>query len=118
MYPTLYHFFFDAFGWDWPFLKLLNSFGFFVAMAFVTASYLLKLEMKRMEKKGVFLPYPVQQITGAGPQWGEIVTNGVFGFILGWKIVFVLINGQKLFAHGMAQKALFSSEGYVWLGLL
>jgi hypothetical protein len=95
MYPTLYHFFFDAFGLDWPALKLLNSFGFFVAMAFVTASYLLKLEMKRMEKKGIFLPYPVQQITGAGPQWGEIITNGIFGFILGWKIIYVLFNGQK-----------------------
>jgi prolipoprotein diacylglyceryltransferase len=118
MYLTLYHFFFDSFGLDWPALKLLNSFGFFVAMAFLTASYLLKLEMKRMEKKGVFLPHPVQQITGAGPQWGDIITNAIFGFIFGWKIIYVLVNGQKLFAHGMAQRALFSSDGYVGWGLV
>jgi prolipoprotein diacylglyceryltransferase len=118
MYPTLYHFFLDAFGLDWSALKLLNSFGFFVAMAFITASYLLKLEMKRMEKKGIFLPHPVKQITGAGPNWSEIITNAIFGFVLGWKIIYVLVNGQKLFAHGMAQKALFSSDGYIGWGLL
>ena len=35
MYPTLYHAFLDLFGVELPFLKFLNSFGFFVALAFV-----------------------------------------------------------------------------------
>ena len=83
MYPTLYHAILDLFGWDIPFLKLLNSFGFFVAMAFVTASYILKLEMKRMENLGVFPSQKVKVIIGSGPDWTEIVTNGIMGFLMG-----------------------------------
>jgi phosphatidylglycerol:prolipoprotein diacylglycerol transferase len=122
MYPTLYHAFLDLFGIDIPFLKLLNSFGFFVALAFITASYILKLEMRRMETLGIFPNQKIKVIIGAGPDWAEIVTNGVVGFIMGWKIVYLLWNSKKLFAHGMAQRALFTADGYlVWgviLGLL
>jgi phosphatidylglycerol:prolipoprotein diacylglycerol transferase len=53
LYPTLYHFFYDAFGFDWPWAKLLNSFGFFVALAFVAASMLLSKELKRKESLGL-----------------------------------------------------------------
>ena len=118
MYPTLYHAFLDLFGLDFPFLKLLNSFGFFVALAFITASYVLKLEMKRMEKMGIFPSQKVKVTIGAGPEWTEIVTNGVMGFLLGWKVIYLLVNSEKLFAHGLAQRALFTSEGYVGLGLI
>ena len=41
MYPTLYHAFLDLFGVDIPALKFLNSFGFFVAVAFVFAHWTL-----------------------------------------------------------------------------
>ena len=37
MYPTLYHALLDLMGLDLPFLKFLNSFGFFVAVAFFVA---------------------------------------------------------------------------------
>jgi phosphatidylglycerol:prolipoprotein diacylglycerol transferase len=118
MYPTLYHAFLDLFGLDFPFLKLLNSFGFFVALAFIIASYILKIEMKRMEKHGVFPDQKVKIVIGAGPEWTEIITNGIMGFLLGWKVIYLLVNSEKLFAHGLAQRALFTSEGYVVLGVL
>ena len=118
MYPTLYHALLDLFGLDLPFLKLVNSFGFFVALAFVTASILLKVEMKRMEQKGIFPAQRVKQVIGSGPQWGEILTNAVLGFFLGWKMIFLFVNSEVIFAHGMAQKALMSGDGYPLLGLL
>ncbi len=118
MYPTLYHAFLDLFGVDIPFLKLLNSFGFFVALAFITASYILKLEMRRMETLGIFPNQKIKVIIGAGPDWTEIITNGIVGFIMGWKIVYLLWNSKQLFAHGMAQRALFTTEGYVIWGVV
>lgn len=118
MYPTLYHALLDLLGLDLPFLKLVNSFGFFVALAFITASVLLKMEMKRMEQKGVFPVQKVKQILGAGPQWSEIITNAVLGFFLGWKMIFLFVNSNEIFAHGMAQKALMSGDGYPLLGIL
>ena len=42
MYPNLYFAFLDLLGWDLPALKLINSFGFFVALAFLVAHALLK----------------------------------------------------------------------------
>ena len=43
MYPTLYHALLDLTGLDLPGLKFLNSFGFFVALAFMAASWTLFL---------------------------------------------------------------------------
>ena len=53
MYPTIYHALLDLFGLDWSWTKLLNSFGFFVALAFVAANYTLTLELKRKEREGL-----------------------------------------------------------------
>jgi len=49
MYPTLYHALLDLTGLDWPVLKFLNSFGFFVALAFVGAYLTLVAELRRKE---------------------------------------------------------------------
>jgi len=53
MYPTLYHAFYDWFGVEWSWAKMLNSFGFFVALAFIAASYTLTSELNRKESLGL-----------------------------------------------------------------
>ena len=45
MYPNLYFAFLDLLGWDLPALKLINSFGFFVALAFLVAHACTKLSV-------------------------------------------------------------------------
>ncbi len=52
MYPTLYHFFYDVFGIDIPFLTRLKTFGFLVALAFITANYFFQKEVKRRTSLG------------------------------------------------------------------
>ena len=47
MYPTLYHALLDLTGIEWCFLRFLNSFGFFVALAFIAAHWTLSLELRR-----------------------------------------------------------------------
>ena len=56
MYPNLYYIFKDWFGIDWAFLKILNSFGFFVAIAFIVAAWIMTIELKRKQRLGLFVP--------------------------------------------------------------
>ena len=69
MYPTLYHAFLDLFGWELAPLKLVNSFGFFVALAFVAASAVLKREMQRLTALGHFQSRSETVVVGEGPHW-------------------------------------------------
>ncbi|MFN5477047.1 MAG: hypothetical protein ACK484_10720 [Sphingobacteriales bacterium] len=54
MYPNLYYFLKETFGGEpWGFTKYINSFGFFVAISFVLAAWLLSRELRRKEKQGL-----------------------------------------------------------------
>jgi phosphatidylglycerol:prolipoprotein diacylglycerol transferase len=52
MYPNLYYAFKDLFGVEWTFLRFVNTFGFFVAIAFILAAIILAKELKRKSKQG------------------------------------------------------------------
>ena len=119
MYPTIYHALLDLFDLDWPWTKLLNSFGFFVALAFVISSYTLSRELKRKEEEGLLKPEKRKLVTGKGPDWMDILTNAFLGFIMGWKFIYLFLNSSRLFQPGETpQQHIFSSEGYWMLGLL
>jgi len=47
MYPNLYYVFKDIFGVEWNFLRVANTFGVFVAIAFIVAAIVLVAELKR-----------------------------------------------------------------------
>ena len=119
MYPNLYFLFQDLFGWQIPALKLVNTFGLMVALAFVAASGLLKRELKRKESEGLIAPTEKKTMVGkpAGPlAW---VSSGFLGLILGWKVLWLLWNAGDLFAGGgPPQQHLFSGEGYPLIGIL
>lgn len=118
MYPTIYHALLDLFGIDWGWTRLLNSFGFFVAIAFVVASYLWGQELKRKAKEGHFKPTKKLIVKGGKPDWVEVGTSGVMGFIMGWKFIYLAIHGSELFASGSnPQRFLFSWDGSWLLGL-
>ncbi len=117
MYPTLYHAFFDLFGWDMPALKLINSFGLFVALAFVTAAATLKLEMDRKQKLGIFEASTVTVQSGGPVSIVEWLTQGLIGFLIGWKFIYLFYNSKELFSSGIPQSHLFSLEGNVGLGI-
>lgn len=94
MYPTLYHAILDLTGLDLPFLKFLNSFGFFVAVAFILASWTLGLELKRKGLEGIIKPTTRKVTVGLPATPAELITNGVLGFLLGWKGLYLLIHFQ------------------------
>jgi len=114
MYPNLYYFFKDVFNVSWPFLKIINSFGFFVAISFLAAAWLLIKELKRKQGEGIFT-YTEQTITVGQPAgFGELLTNFVLGFIFGYKIVGIFFVAN---AFADPQAYIMSGNGNFPIGL-
>ena len=116
MYPNLYYAFKDIFGVQWNWLRVFNSFGFFVAIAFIAAAIVLTKELKRKERLGV-LHYEEQAITVGKPaSIGELLLNFILGFLLGYKIIGLFVSDSALAQD--PQAFIFSSEGSMPIGLL
>lgn len=119
MYPNLYFAVKDLFGIEIPFFKLINSFGFFVAMAFLVAGYFLKKEVIRRTEIGTFTPTYAKELTGAPASISGILGQAGIGFLFGWKFLYLAINAESLFQGGiLPQSLLFSLDGSIILGFL
>jgi phosphatidylglycerol:prolipoprotein diacylglycerol transferase len=114
MYPNLYFLIRDIFGIQLSGLQLVNTFGFFVALAFVGSGFVLHSELKRKEKLGEFIPIEEEVIIGAPASWGELATSVVFGFLFGYKLL-----GAFLIEDALTNPQLFilSSQGSVGAGI-
>jgi prolipoprotein diacylglyceryl transferase len=115
MYPNLYYLIEDFFGIKLNALKLVNSFGFFVAIAFVAAGYVLYAELKRKEALGEFSATEESLVVGAPASTSELISNFLFGFIFGYKIIgaFTIPN-----ALNNTQAFILSLQGNAVAGLL
>lgn len=87
MYPNLYYAFNDIFGVKWTWLKLVNSFGFFVALSFIISAWVLTLELKRKQQQGLFIHTEETITIGAKASFSELFLNFVLGFIFGYKLI-------------------------------
>lgn len=118
MYPNLYFAFLDLLGWELPGLKLINSFGFFVALAFIVGARIIKVELARKEREGLFTPGEETVVIGAPVSWMDVGLQALTGFIFGWKFVYLLLNAEVLFAGGgLPQAHLFNGQGSIGWGL-
>jgi prolipoprotein diacylglyceryl transferase len=115
MYPNLYYLVQDLLGLKLNALKLVNSFGFFVALAFVASGYVLYKELKRKEALGEFTAIQETFIVGEPASINELFTSFFFGFLFGFKIVgaFVIEN-----ALNNTQAFILSLEGSWGAGIL
>jgi prolipoprotein diacylglyceryl transferase len=91
MYPNLYFAFKDLFGVEWGPLRFVNSFGFFVAIAFILAAVFLSMELRRKSRQGLLTPTEMQIMVGQPATIGEIALNFLLGFLLGYKIIALFI---------------------------
>jgi phosphatidylglycerol---prolipoprotein diacylglyceryl transferase len=114
MYPTISDFIKDAFGINLP--LPIQSFGFFVAISFILAAYLLLLELKRKEKEGIISAQIKQILIGKPASTTELIFSGLIGFILGYKIFGIFLNYSFFAAN--PQYFVFSSEGNFLGGIL
>lgn len=115
MYPNLYYFLKETFNIEpWGFTQFINSFGFFVALSFLLAAYLLTLELKRKEKEGILQYSEDKIIVGAPISAGEIISGFLFGFIVGYKLLGIFLNTEDVHP----QEYIFSSKGSIPGGLV
>jgi phosphatidylglycerol:prolipoprotein diacylglycerol transferase len=116
MYPTIYDLVLDLFGLSIPVLKLVQSFGFMVAMAFVAASYTLSLELRRKERDGLLVPFTETVWTGKKSTTIDKVVSGIIGFLLGYKFIGLMFDFDVAIAN--PQKFILSGQGSILGGFI
>ena len=115
MYPNLYYIFKDWFGVQWESLKLFNSFGLMVALAFLAAAWVLSSELRRKERLGLLLPREESIVVGKPATLSELIFNFFIGFLFGYKLVGLVFSRPE----GMdPQRYIFSSEGNILGGIV
>lgn len=115
MFPTLFHFIFDLTGISLPFLKVVNTFGFFVALSIGAAYWSMASEFDRKTFLGHFPKVKVKQVTGLRIPPSEYIMNGCMSFIFGYKILYLMVNSGDGFSP---QDHVFSLEGSFGFGVL
>jgi phosphatidylglycerol:prolipoprotein diacylglycerol transferase len=116
MYPNLYYAFKDLFGVEWTGLRFINSFGFFVAFAFLAGAFVLTRELKRRERAGLMHAEDTKIIVGKPATAGELIMNFILGFLLGYKIIGLFLSDSSLTSD--PQEFIFSSHGHIPAGLI
>jgi prolipoprotein diacylglyceryltransferase len=116
MYPNLYYAFRDLFGVEWPALRFVNSFGFFVAWAFLAAAYVLTQELRRKERAGMMHAEETKIVVGRPASFSELAVNFILGFVLGYKILGLFFSDSAVTAD--PQQFIFSSQGSMPAGLI
>lgn len=115
MYPNLYYAFEDLFGIRITGLQLVNSFGFFVAIAFLVAAWVLTRELKRKEAEGLFSYTTRTVISNEQVSWFDVIVNFLLGFFMGYKIIGAFLIPEAL---EDPQAFIFSTKGHIIAGLL
>lgn len=115
MYPNLYFFLKDVFGFEpWAWTKFVNAFGFFVAIAFILSAMVLARELKRKERDGLLFPVEETITVGKPATTAELIINALLGFAVGYKALGIFLNKDGI----PPQDYIFSSSGSVGGGIL
>lgn len=102
MYPSIYYAVKDLFGIDVPFFKLIQSFGFFVAISFLLAAYCFTKELKRKESEGLLTAGTIKMWRGKKVSSADFLIAGLIGFILGGKLLGMLLNFSAVMENTQA----------------
>jgi prolipoprotein diacylglyceryltransferase len=91
-------------------------FGFMVALAFIAANYCFVLEMKRKEQNGLLSAETIKVIKGEKASISELAGNGLFGFVIGYKIVAIILNYSDVIKN--LPGFILSTEGNIVGGIV
>jgi prolipoprotein diacylglyceryltransferase len=114
MYPTISHLLFDLFGINIP--LPIQTFGFWVAVAFIFASWVISNELKRKEKEGFLSSTKVNEIIGESLTTSEIISSLLTGFFIGFKFIEALFHYTDLVNN--PQDFILSTRGNLLGGIL
>ncbi len=114
MYPNLTEFFRQVFGVNIP--LPIQSYGLMVAMAFLTGLWILIKEFKRKEKEGIFHAKKYTETIGEGAKPKELITSGIFGFLIGFKLIYATMHYDALVKD--PQGFILSGNGSILWGIV
>ncbi len=115
MFPTLNYFFKYFFNWDWG-MNFPPTFGTLVALAFLSAAFILSRELKRKEKLGLIRSKKRKIKVGEKASATDLVSYGLFGFVAGFKVL-AIIMGDADFKTD-PQNFILSTKGNLLGGII
>lgn len=113
MYPSFYELFKYAFGIEIEFLRLVQMFGFFLVLVFISGAWSFRREFKRQEDNGDLHGVKETRMVGKGMTPIGAISNALFGFLLGYKGAYIIQNLQEFTTQ--REEIVFSSSGS-WIG--
>jgi prolipoprotein diacylglyceryl transferase len=114
MYPTFSDLLYDLIGIQIP--LPIQMFGLMVAISFLVGNYIIGLELKRKYAEGLLSTHTTTVIEGLPVTKMELLSNAIFGFIIGFKLFFLIGNYAQFTAN--PQAALLSLDGSFWGGII
>ncbi len=113
MYPDLSYLFHDLFGTqpdNWT--SIFKTFGMMLVLAILSAAWFFYIELKRKAKEGIYQPVKTKEIIGQPATAWELISNGIFGFLLGFKGGYIAQHFEEF--QQDAAEVLLSAKGH-WL---
>ncbi len=116
MYASLYELFDAWFGIKFGPLKVLHTFGFFMAISFLAAAWVLSKELHRKEDQGLLKPTPTENWVGKHATKSELIEAFVIAFLIFFKLVYVVLNFDEF--KNDPQATLISFKGNILGGII
>jgi len=94
----------------------VNSYGFMLAMAFISGGSVLWLELRRKERRGEIPSQQKKVLKGGPPDLTELFFTIIIGFIFGWKVIGVILDYSEF--SRTPEDYILSGKGSIAGGLL